>query len=96
MIEVVDSGEGIPKDNLPNLFEPFFTTKRDSKGTGLGLSVSRMVVDNHGGSLLIDSELGKGTDAKIILPLVNAATANMDNPVNQSTPSPVEAKAAIY
>ncbi len=96
VIEVVDSGEGIKKDNLPNLFEPFFTTKRDSKGTGLGLSVSRMVVDNHDGELLINSELGKGTDAKIILPLADVSITGIENPVNQSAVESAGAKAAIY
>ncbi len=69
VIEVIDSGEGIPKENLSKLFEPFFTTKRDKKGTGLGLSISKMIIENHGGVLLFESIVGKGTVAKMILPL---------------------------
>jgi len=62
-------GEGISEGDLPKLFEPFHTTKRDKKGTGLGLSISKKIVDNHGGNLVIDSELGKGTTARVTLPL---------------------------
>jgi len=69
VIEIIDTGEGISKDNLQKLFEPFFTTRRDKKGTGLGLSMAKMIVNNHKGDLVIDSKLGKGTTAKIILPL---------------------------
>jgi len=67
--EIMDAGGGISKDNLQKLFEPFFTTKRDIKGIGLGLSMAKMIVNNHKGDLVIDSKLGKGTNAKIILPL---------------------------
>jgi signal transduction histidine kinase/DNA-binding response OmpR family regulator len=69
MIEISDTGEGIPEDALPKLFEPFYTSKRDSKGTGLGLSISKTIVDSHGGDLTIESELGKGTTARVMLPL---------------------------
>ena len=69
VIEIADTGEGISKDDLSKILEPFFTTKKDGKGTGLGLSVSKMIIDNHGGDLVIESELGKGTNAKIVLPL---------------------------
>jgi len=69
-IEVTDTGEGISKQNLRKIFEPFFTTKRERKGIGLGLSIVKMIIDNHKGNLEIDSILGKGTTARIILPLV--------------------------
>ena len=69
IIEVIDTGEGITKDNLPRLFEPFFTTKRDKKGTGLGLAMSKTIVENNHGSLLVYSELGKGTTLRVVLPL---------------------------
>jgi len=70
IIEINDNGEGVSKEDLPKLFEPFFTTKRDKKGTGLGLSMSKMIVENHKGSLLIESEAGRGTMVKVILPYV--------------------------
>jgi PAS domain S-box-containing protein len=69
VIEIHDTGEGIPKDNLPKIFEPFFTTKRDRRGTGLGLSIARSIVNNHRGEITIESETGKGTTVRIILPL---------------------------
>lgn len=69
VIEIVDTGEGISKENLPRLFEPFFTTKRDKKGTGLGLAMSKTIVENNHGSLLVDSELGKGITVRVILPI---------------------------
>ncbi|GAI25248.1 unnamed protein product, partial [marine sediment metagenome] len=69
VIEITDNGEGILKRNLRKLFEPFFTTKRDKKGIGLGLFMAKMIVNNHKGDLVIDSKLGKGATAKIILPL---------------------------
>ena len=72
VIEVADSGEGITKENLPKLFEPFFTTKRDKKGTGLGLAMSKTIVENNHGSLFVDSELGKGTTLKVVLPFFKA------------------------
>ncbi len=69
-IEITDEGEGISKGNAERIFEPFFTTKRESKGTGLGLSVSKIILKHHRGDLLIESEFGRGTTAKVILPLV--------------------------
>ncbi|MDD5165987.1 MAG: PAS domain S-box protein [Candidatus Omnitrophica bacterium] len=68
-IEIIDTGEGISKENLSRIFEPFFTTKRDRKGTGLGLCIAKAIVENHKGSLMITSELNKGTDVKILLPI---------------------------
>ncbi len=70
VLEVGDTGEGISPENLKRIFEPFFTTKRDKKGTGLGLSVSKKIIDNHRGKMFIESEVGKGTVIKILLPLM--------------------------
>jgi len=69
-IEITDTGEGIRKEDLGRLFEPFFTTKRDKKGTGLGLSISRTIINNHKGDMSIESEYGKGTIVKIVLPVI--------------------------
>ncbi|MCL5028515.1 MAG: ATP-binding protein [Bacteroidetes bacterium] len=66
-IEVIDNGQGIKPETLPFLFKPFFTTKH--KGTGLGLAISKRIIEQHNGSIEITSELGKGTKAKISLPL---------------------------
>jgi len=69
VIEVIDTGEGISKENLQKIFDPFFTTKRKKKGTGLGLSIAKLIVNNHKGNLEIKNKLGKGAVAKIVLPL---------------------------
>ncbi len=66
-IEVIDNGAGIKPETLPFLFKPFFTTKH--KGTGLGLAISKRIIEQHSGSIEITSEVGKGTKAKISLPL---------------------------
>ena len=65
---VRDSGIGIPRENLQKVFEPFFSTKPVGKGTGLGLSLCFGIMEAHGGRLEIDSEPGKGTEVKVILP----------------------------
>lgn len=66
-IDIADNGQGISRESLNKLFEPFFTTKKD--GTGLGLAVSKRIVEDHGGSLKINSQTGEGTIVSIYLPL---------------------------
>ena len=65
-IDIKDEGEGIPAEIIDRIFDPFFTTK--PTGSGLGLSTVRSIVQNHGGMVLVDSTLGKGTAVSIILP----------------------------
>ncbi|MGE5588634.1 MAG: [Fe-Fe] hydrogenase large subunit C-terminal domain-containing protein [Clostridia bacterium] len=67
-IVIADTGCGIPEENLGRIFDPFFTTKEVGKGTGLGLSVSFGIVEKHGGSIRVESEVGKGTTFTITLP----------------------------
>jgi PAS domain S-box-containing protein len=67
-IVVRDEGAGMTPDVLKNVTRPFFSTKRASGGLGLGLSVSRSIVEEHGGKLLFESDVGKGTTARILLP----------------------------
>jgi PAS domain S-box-containing protein len=70
-ITVADNGPGIPKDVMNKLFVPFFTTRKS--GSGLGMPVTRRIVENHGGTIEVTSEVGKGTTVLISLPLVRTA-----------------------
>ncbi len=65
-----DNGPGIAEEHLPSLFEPFFTTKKKGKGVGLGLSVVYGIVENHGGTIEVDSKEGGGTVFLVRLPLI--------------------------
>lgn len=67
-LTVRDTGSGMPEETVGKAFEPFFTTKAVGDGTGLGLFLSREIVASHGGSLTIDSVVGKGTMVVIALP----------------------------
>ncbi|MEQ1845038.1 MAG: PAS domain S-box protein, partial [Nitrospira sp.] len=68
-VEVSDTGSGIPASVLPRIFDPFFTTKGEGEGTGLGLSVNLGIVERHGGKILVESEVGKGTTFTLCLPV---------------------------
>ncbi len=68
-IAFADTGAGIAPDVLARVFEPFFTTKAVGKGTGLGLSIAQRIVDEHGGSISCESEVGRGTTFRIRLPV---------------------------
>jgi PAS domain S-box-containing protein len=69
-IDFADTGEGIPQENLSKIFDPFFTTKEVGKGTGLGLSTSYGIIDGHGGRIVAESQVSKGTTFRIELPVV--------------------------
>jgi two-component system NtrC family sensor kinase len=71
LIEVSDTGVGIPQENITKIFEPFFTTKEIGKGTGLGLAVCYGILTEHGGSLEVQSTVGAGTTFTISLPAIN-------------------------
>jgi len=70
LIQVSDTGQGIPPDIMEKIFDPFFTTKPAGKGTGLGLSTVMAIVKSHGGFTLVSSKVGTGTDFKVYIPAV--------------------------
>jgi signal transduction histidine kinase len=69
---VADTGCGIPEENFQRIFDPFFTTKKIGTGTGLGLSVSHGIIEAHGGTIEVESEVGVGTTFRVCLPLVRS------------------------
>jgi signal transduction histidine kinase len=93
VIQVVDRGVGIKKDELARVFEPFYTTKTDSGGTGLGLYVCHSVVSSYGGTITMDSNEGEGSTVTITLPRAEGvapeASGDLTLPVRKSTPTPV-------
>jgi PAS domain S-box-containing protein len=68
VIELSDTGTGVQTSDLPKLWEPFFTTKPEGKGTGLGLSICRRTIEEHRGTIEIETGPGKGTTVRITLP----------------------------
>lgn len=68
-LTVADTGHGIPQEVIAKIFDPFFTTKEFGKGTGLGLTVVKGIMEEHGGSVSVDSEPGNGTTFTVTLPI---------------------------
>jgi two-component system sensor histidine kinase/response regulator len=69
-LEIADTGPGIPPEIRARIFEPFFTTKGPREGTGLGLSLCQGIVEDHGGIITLESEIGRGTRFVVTLPVV--------------------------
>jgi PAS domain S-box-containing protein len=72
-VSVIDQGNGIKDDDLQRIFDPFFTTRSDQGGTGLGLSICQRIIQNHGGTIEINSQSGVGTEVTVRLPVAGAA-----------------------
>jgi signal transduction histidine kinase len=89
LVEVSDTGCGIPAENLERIFSPFFTTKPVGAGTGLGLSVSHSIVTALGGDISVESEVGRGTTFRVSLPVYEAAAERPRAVVRQATASSV-------
>ncbi len=66
-LRISDTGDGIATELLPQVFYPYFTTKQG--GTGIGLAISQKIIADHGGSIEMESEIGKGTTVIIQLPV---------------------------
>ncbi|MCC6748882.1 MAG: PAS domain-containing protein [Deltaproteobacteria bacterium] len=88
VLEVTDTGSGISAENLPRVFDAFFTTKEQGAGTGLGLSITHGIVTGLGGSISVESEVGRGTTFRVRLP----AAREGDEEVARH-PTPAEAPA---
>ncbi|MDQ3346964.1 MAG: ATP-binding protein [Acidobacteriota bacterium] len=76
IVEISDTGSGIPAEQLSRIYDPFFTTKEIGKGTGLGLSITYGIVQEHEGTITCDSSMGNGTRFTLSLPLVAARAAS--------------------
>jgi two-component system cell cycle sensor histidine kinase/response regulator CckA len=83
VIEVTDTGTGIPPEVLARIWDPFFTTKGEDKGTGLGLVTVRGIAANHGGFVTVESEIGRGTTFRVFLPAAEQAAP--ENPHSPAT-----------
>jgi len=70
-IEIQDNGPGIDPEDLQRIFQPYFTTKPAGKGTGLGLAITKRIVEDHKGTIDVDSRVGEGTRVVLRLPLAN-------------------------
>jgi signal transduction histidine kinase/ActR/RegA family two-component response regulator len=81
LLEVLDTGVGIPSELLPQIFDPFFTTKPVGKGTGLGLAAVAGTIRGHGGRIEVESEIGLGTAFRVFLPSL-IAEGDTNQPVS--------------
>jgi CheY-like chemotaxis protein len=87
LVEISDTGKGMGPEVLAQLFQPFFTTKPIGVGTGLGLSICRGIIDELAGEITVESELGRGTTVRVVLPASKSVPAP-----RQSTPIPPSAR----
>jgi len=80
---ISDTGVGIPPADIERIFDPYFTTKEKGKGTGLGLAAVHGIVKSHGGAILVESQIGKGTLFEVYLPLTRDRIDSAEQAVSQ-------------
>jgi len=85
-VGVIDTGVGIPEQNLSKIFDPFFTTKEHGHGTGLGLSTVAGIVRSHGGFINVYSEMGRGARFRVYLPAIESAQPAQAKPSRRDLP----------
>jgi signal transduction histidine kinase len=84
-VSITDTGGGIPPEQLQRIGEPFFTTKK--KGSGLGLMIVRRIVRDHGGSIDIESHVGRGTTVRLWFPLQERPPRLLPDPADRPDPA---------
>lgn len=77
-VTIADQGCGVAREVLPRIFDPYFSTKRrgDQRGLGLGLTICQAIIQKHGGTIAVESELGRGTTVRVYLPAFRSAAGN--------------------
>jgi signal transduction histidine kinase len=85
---IVDQGQGIPEAELPRIFDRFYrgAGARANEGSGLGLAIAQVIVERHGGRLVVRSEVGRGTEFTVLLPLSSPAQPAPDAGSNAENP----------
>jgi signal transduction histidine kinase/response regulator RpfG family c-di-GMP phosphodiesterase len=95
MLEITDTGPGIPSDIQARIFDPFFTTKPPGMGTGLGLSLCQGIIESHSGTIWVTSTPGQGTTFRIELPVVKVSATTGPSPDQNATPLPLSPLAIL-
>ncbi|MDQ2774998.1 MAG: ATP-binding protein, partial [Acidobacteriota bacterium] len=85
-IEIADTGQGISPDHLARIYDPFFTTKGAKKGTGLGLSITYGIVQEHKGTIEVDSSPETGTCFRLEFPAIAARTSRIAESQREALP----------
>jgi len=87
VVTVTDTGEGIPLEARQRIFTPFFTTKPIGMGTGLGLSICHRIVTSFGGSISFETQTGKGTSFRVVLPPSNKGVSTVSRELSERSPA---------